>query len=142
MSHCLVRALPLAAGALLAFAPLAHAEVVKFSGTFAPEGQSASSGKGDLSGSVDTDTNKVTYKITYSGLTGKVVAAHFHGSAAPGQNAPPMLPIPAPYDSGTLQANDATVKALLAGLTYVNLHTEKYPGGEIRAQVIPEKGAM
>jgi hypothetical protein len=36
---------------------------------------------------------------------------------------------------GQLNANSATEKALLAGMTYVNLHTEKYPMGEARAQV-------
>lgn len=132
-------ALPLAAAFLLALAPLAQAKVDKISGTFGPEGSETVTPSGTLAGTFDTTTDKVTYRITYRGLTGAVVAAHFHGPAGPGQEAGVMLPIPGPYASGmsgTLTANAATAKALLAGKTYVNLHTKAHPMGEARAQVM------
>jgi hypothetical protein len=49
-----------------------------------------------------------------------------------------LLPIHGPYSSGmhgTGMANAVTEKDMLAGMTYVNLHTAKYPMGEARAQV-------
>jgi hypothetical protein len=55
-----------------------------------------------------------------------------------GVEGPVMLPIPGPYKSGmsgTVTANAAMAKALCSGMTYVNLHTAKYPMGEARAQV-------
>lgn len=131
-------AFPLSLVALLALAPLAHAKTVMFSGTFVSEG-SVTNGQGSIAGSVDTDTDKVTYKITYSGLTGPVTMAHFHGPATANQSAGVLLPIPGPYSDGmegTLKANAKTVKDILDDMTYINLHTAKYPGGEIRAQVI------
>jgi hypothetical protein len=40
-------------------------------------------GKGAVSAMLETDLNSFSYTVTYSGLTGSAVAAHFHGSAAP-----------------------------------------------------------
>lgn len=123
---------------LLAVAPMAQAKTVNISGSFMSEGAATTTPAGTVSGTFDTTTDKVTYHITYSGLSGPVSAAHFHGPAAPGEEAGVLLPIPGPYESGmhgTITANAATAKALLAGKTYVNLHTAKYPMGEARAQI-------
>ena len=131
-------ALASATAFMLALAPMASAKTVKISGTFHPEGAATTKPTGHVTGTFNTVTDKVTYRITYSGLSGPVIASHFHGPAAPGQSAPVMLPIPAPYKSGmhgTLTADAVTAKALLAGKTYVNLHTTKYPMGEARAQI-------
>jgi hypothetical protein len=130
--------IPLAAILVLGFAPLAQAKTLTFNGTFAAEGAVTTTPKGELMGTLNTVTHKLTYKITYSGLSGPVAAAHFHGPAAVGQDAGVMLPIPGPYKSGmhgTVTADAATEKAMLGGMTYVNLHTAKYPAGEARAQV-------
>jgi len=123
---------------LLALAPMAQAKTMKISGQFMTENGATTTPAGKVTGTFNTVTDKVTYKITYSGLSGPVVAAHFHGPASEGQEAPVMLPIPGPFHSGmhgTLTANPATAKALLAGKTYVNLHTAKYQAGEARAQI-------
>lgn len=134
---------PVVAAVLLGLTVLAHttaaqAKTLNFSGRFVTENHATTKPSGDLTGTLNTVTGAVQYKITYSGLSGPVIAAHFHGPATAGQEAPVMLPIPAPYESGMhgdLTANAATEKAMLAGLTYVNLHTAKYPMGEARAQV-------
>lgn len=132
-------AMPFAAAMLLGLSPLvAQARTVNLSGSFVTEGSATTTPSGSVTGTLNTKTGAVTYTITYSGLSGPVVAAHFHGPAGPGQEAGILLPIPGPYQSGmhgTLKANAATEKAMLAGMTYVNLHTAKYPMGEARAQV-------
>ncbi len=131
---------PLAAALLLAAAPLAQAKLVKFSGKFVTEGTATTKPTGEVRGTFNTVTDKVTYHIVYGHLSGPVLAAHFHGPASAEQEAPVMLPIPGPYHSGMhgkLTADAATAKALLAGQTYVNLHTKAYPAGEARAQITP-----
>jgi hypothetical protein len=95
-------------------------------------------GIGSLVATLDTDTNELKYHVTYSGLTGPVVAAHFHGPAAEGTNAKPQIPVKQPFDSPvdaavTITAEQA--KDLLDGKWYFNLHTAANPGGEIRGQV-------
>jgi hypothetical protein len=99
-----------------------------------------SAGTGSLTATLNTDTNELTYHIEFSGLTGPVAAAHFHGPAAEGANAKPQLPIKgtpitSPIDGkATLTAEQA--KELVDGKWYFNLHTAANPGGEIRGQVM------
>ncbi|PNA11302.1 CHRD domain-containing protein, partial [Pseudomonas sp. MPR-R1B] len=76
-------------------------------------------------------------KGTYSGLTGPVTAAHFHGPAKAGENAGVMVPVTAassPF-SGTATLDDAKAAGLEAGNLYFNIHTAANPKGEIRGQV-------
>ena len=99
-----------------------------------------SAGTGSLTATLNTDTNELTYHIEFSGLTGPVAAAHFHGPAAEGANAKPQLPIKgtpvtSPIDGkATLTAEQA--KDLVDGKWYFNLHTAANPGGEIRGQLL------
>ena len=130
--------LPLAAALLLGLAPLAQAKTLDLSGSFVAENGVKTTPDGQFTGTVDTMSGKVTYKIIYSGLSGPVTASHFHGPATADQSAGVILPIPGPYNSGmegTVTANSATVKEILDGMAYVNLHTAQYPMGEARAQV-------
>lgn len=123
---------------MLALAPAAYAKTVHFSGPLVTENNATTIPSGKVEGSFDTKTDKLTYTITYSGLSGPVLAAHFHGPAEAGEEAAVLLPIPGPFESGmhgTLTASKATAKALLAGKTYVNLHTAQYKMGEARAQI-------
>jgi hypothetical protein len=99
-----------------------------------------SAGTGTLTATLNTETNEFTYHIEFSGLTGPVAAAHFHGPAAEGANAKPQLPIKgtpitSPLDGkATLTAEQA--KDLVDGKWYFNLHTAANPGGEIRGQIL------
>jgi hypothetical protein len=98
-----------------------------------------SPGTGTLTGTLDTSTNEFKYHVEFSGLTGPVVAAHFHGPAAAGANGKPQVPVKAspissPVD-GTATLTADQVKDLEDGKWYFNLHTQANPGGEIRGQI-------
>jgi CHRD domain len=101
--------------------------------TEVPPTDSAATGHADVT--LDTDAKKLSWKLTYSGLTGDATAAHFHGPAAPGENAPPVIDISKMIENGTADLTDVQLDALQAGKWYVNIHTAKYPNGEIRGQV-------
>ena len=96
----------------------------------------------DAAGSVEASlargTNLLTWKITYTGLSGPATGAHFHGPAMPGQNAGVVVPIGAPLASpisGSATLTPSQAADLTAGKWYVNLHTAANPGGEARGQV-------
>lgn len=97
----------------------------------------ATAGTGTVTVTYDTDTKKITWKGSYSGLTGPATAAHFHGPAGPGKNAGVMIPISpnGPSFEGSATLNDAQAKALMDGDMYVNVHTAANKGGEIRGQL-------
>ena len=94
-------------------------------------------GTGHVMGTLDTATKAFTYQATYSGLTGPALAAHFHGPADPGVNAPPVIPITslASPISGKATLTDAQIADLEAGKWYFNVHTAAHKGGEIRGQL-------
>lgn len=84
-------------------------------------------------------SKKFTYSVTYKGLSGPATAAHFHGPADPGANAPPVVPIPsdklASPIKGDATLTDAQAADLAAGKWYFNVHTAAHGPGEIRGQV-------
>lgn len=129
----------LALGAVVAFAGPASAEKLKAT----LDGKSevpatTSSGTGTADINYDAATKKLSWKLTYSGLSGPATAAHFHGPAEAGKNAGVMVPIPGAASSpveGSATLTDAQASDLLAGKLYVNIHTAANPGGEIRGQV-------
>ena len=51
------------------------------------------SGTGEVTATYDSASKKLTWKGTYTGLTGPATAAHFHGPAPAGKNAGVMVPI-------------------------------------------------
>jgi hypothetical protein len=88
---------------------------------------------------VDRGTRVVRWIVTYDGLSGPLRAVHFHGPAAPGANAPVVVPLsvgPSPIE-GQAQLSDINVADLIQGRYYINLHTAANPNGEIRGQVVP-----
>ena len=93
-------------------------------------------------GQVDAVFNKETsvlrWQLSYSGLSGPATAGHFHGPALVGANAGVSLPFTGAITSPMSgQATLTAVQAadLLAGRWYANIHTARYPGGEIRGQM-------
>jgi CHRD domain len=101
-----------------------------------PANTSAGTGKADID--YDAATKKLSWTVTYSGLSGPATAAHFHGPAEPGKNAGVAVAIPNATSSpvtGSATLTDAQAADLMAGKYYVNIHTAANPGGEIRGQV-------
>jgi CHRD domain len=86
---------------------------------------------GRLSGS------KLTWKLTFSGLTGPATAAHIHlGGMGKAGNV--VVPLCTPCKSGahgTATLSKTLLKDLSKHLLYVNVHTAKNPAGEIRGQL-------
>jgi hypothetical protein len=112
----------------------------------------------------------IEYRLSYSGLEGDVQQAHIHlgqervngmisvflcsnlGNGPAGTQACP--PAPATV-SGTIGPSDVIgpaaqgiapgeyaelLRAIRAGVTYANVHSTKFPGGEIRAQLERNRG--
>ena len=125
----------------------------------------STSGNGTFRASIRNHGTAINYKLTYAGLEGKPLQAHIHlgqrgvnagiivflcdnTGAGPAGTKP--CPDPSGTVTGTLHAADVIgpaaqgiaagefgelVRAIRAGATYANVHSEKYTGGEIRAQL-------
>jgi hypothetical protein len=129
----------LALGVAVSFAGPAFAEKMKATldgKSEVPPNTSAATGTADID--YDAATKKLTWKLTYSGLSGPATAAHFHGPAEAGKNGGVAVAIPNAGTSpveGSATLTDAQAADLTAGKYYVNVHTAANPGGEIRGQV-------
>ena len=125
----------------------------------------STSGKGTFRASIRDNGTAIRYRLTYSGLEAKPLQAHIHlgqrgvnagvivflcDNTGGGPAGTQPCPDPSGTVTGTLHAADVIgpaaqgiapgefaelVRAIRAGATYANVHTEKYPGGEIRAQL-------
>jgi len=89
----------------------------------------------------DSGSKSLSFKVTYSGLSGPATAAHIHGPADPGKDAPVVIKFdnPASPISGSATLTDAQATDLAAGKYYINVHTAEHKSGEIRGQVMPAK---
>ena len=129
----------LALGIAVAFAGPAFADKMKATLDGKAEvPPTTSAGKGTADIDFDAATKKLTWKVTYSGLSGPATAAHFHGPAEAGKNAGVAVAIPNATSSpveGSATLTDAQAADLVAGKYYINIHTAANPGGEIRGQV-------
>ncbi|MBA3264522.1 MAG: CHRD domain-containing protein [Thermoleophilaceae bacterium] len=112
-----------------------------------------------------TSSQEIQYELSYADLTGAVQQAHIHlgqravnggisvflcsnlGNGPAGTQACPAAPAtitgtirpadvigPASQGLEAMQF-DELVRAIRAGVTYANVHTETFPGGEIRGQL-------
>ena len=128
-----------ALGAAIAFAGPALADKMKATldgKAQVPPNTSAAKGTADID--YDAASKKLSWKLSYSGLSGPATAAHFHGPAEAGKNAGVAVAIPNATPSpveGSATLTDAQAADLVAGKYYINIHTAANPGGEIRGQV-------
>jgi hypothetical protein len=121
-----------------------HADLLNLGATLSGAAEAppnTSAGMGQLQAEFDKATKTFRYTLRYSGLSGPVKAAHFHGPAEAGKNAGVALGINNAGESpvqGSAVLTAEQAADLLAGKWYVNVHTAANPGGEVRGQVIPE----
>lgn len=98
-----------------------------------------SKGTGTFTGNlVEKGKSKtLTWKLTFKGLTGAAGAAHIHLGKR-GVSGPVAVPLCGPCKSGahgTAKLTEKIVKAIENHGAYANVHTAKYPNGEIRGQI-------
>lgn len=99
-------------------------------------------------GTMDVSYNKTTkqlvYNVTWTGLTDTITGSHIHGTAKRGINTGVVVAFDVPNKaakagnySGNFTVEGVKVKedSLLKGFYYINIHTKKNPGGEIRGQI-------
>lgn len=134
-----VAALPLSAALL--FAVHASAATIAYTAKLLGATEvpaNTTTGTGTVDAQFDSTSKQFSWTVTYSGLTGTATAAHFHGPAAAGTNAPPVVPITGSLDNpikGSAVLTDAQAADLAAGKWYFNIHTAANKGGEIRGQL-------
>ena len=99
-----------------------------------PPVDTAATGTADVT--VDTEAMTVSWTVTAEGLSGDATAAHFHGPATPEESAPPVIDISANWQEGSVEITPEQMQMIQDGMTYINIHTEANPDGEIRGQVM------
>lgn len=102
----------------------------------------ATAGSGDAEVRYDPRTQLVHWRVTHRGLSGPATGAHIHGPAGPGQNAGIVVPfanVNASPITGQLRITPEQLGQLSSGQWYVNVHTARHPGGEIRGQLRPRR---
>jgi len=125
----------------------------------------STNGRGVLRATLSNDGQSLDYELSYEDLQGEVAQAHFHlgqrgvnggiaiflctnlGNGPAGTQ--PCPPSPGTI-SGTVSAADVigpagqgvgpgeweeVVRAIRKGVAYVNVHTDLFPGGEVRGQL-------
>src|SRR5246127_5921705 len=108
--------------AAAAFAGPAFAE--KFKATLDAKSEvppNASAGTGTADIDYDPAPKKLSWKLTYSGLSGPATAAHFHGPAEAGKNGGVAVAIPNATSSpaeGSATLTDAQAGDLISGQAY------------------------
>jgi CHRD domain len=125
----------------------------------------STTGRGTFDARISRSEERIFYRLRYADLEGNVTQAHIHfggraqsggisvflcsnlGNGPAGTQACPQAPATV---SGVLEADDVIgpaaqgiaageftelVNAIRSSATYANVHSSKYPGGEIRAQL-------
>jgi hypothetical protein len=134
----------LAVALLLSLAMPTYAETAQFKADLTAASEvppNQTTGTGTLTATYDSATKQLSWKGSFSGLSGPATAAHFHGPAEPGKNAGVVMwistkgaPFASPFE-GSATLTDAQASDLMDGRYYVNIHTAANPGGELRGQL-------
>jgi hypothetical protein len=112
-----------------------------------PRTNSPATGRAALA--IARNGRSIAYRLQATGLTGPPMAAHIH-LGRPGQAGGVMITLSGQQfalplqgrataaqftATGNVKTFRQALKAIRAGRTYVNIHTARYPAGEIRGQV-------
>lgn len=102
-----------------------------------PPNNSAATGQAEVT--FDTQSAELTWNVQFSGLSGPPIGAHFHGPTDAGKNAGIVVPFNSELESpirGTATLTPGQAASIKDGKWYINIHTTRHPGGEIRGQVV------
>jgi hypothetical protein len=139
----------------LALSVVAKADTITFTAVLSGANEvppRQSNGTGAATVTLDDVTGKGTLTVGFTGLSAAVTGGHIHCCAGTNANGPVIVG----FDSSlTLTQGGTTgalanfsftltpdqITAMKNGLTYVNIHTSAFPGGEIRGQLIAAGGA-
>ncbi len=115
---------------------------VRFFALLSAEEQSTttlSKGAGRADFSLDRDTLRLSWRLSFSGLASPATGAAVHGPQRPGTNAGIQIDLAPKSLAPPLQSSavltDAQLEYLLAGRMYVNVRSRRYPAGELRGQI-------
>jgi hypothetical protein len=125
----------------------------------------STTGHGSLRATLSRDGSEIEYVLRYADLEGQVAQSHLHlgqrgvnggvaiflcSNLGNGPAGTPTCPPPPATITGTLTADDVVgpaaqgiapgelgevLRALRSGAVYVNVHSDLFPGGEIRGQL-------
>jgi len=125
--------------------PMASADIRTFNVTISGLQEvppNPSPGTGSATVTIDTVTRLVQVNGTFTGMTAGCTAGHLHGLAGPGASAGVIFGFTVSTGattgnfSGSSVLSVANFNGLMNGMTYLNIHSSAFPGGELRGQVI------
>jgi hypothetical protein len=137
-----LKLLALVALALGTAGPPALADVMRIEASLSGADEAPptdSAGAGRMEGTFDSETRMLAWTVAYSGLSSPALSADFHGPAPAGENAPIQVATPGDLASpfhGLATLDDAQAGDLIDGRWYFNLHSKRFPAGEIRGPVV------
>jgi uncharacterized protein (TIGR03437 family) len=122
---------------------VASSESTTYLATMRPENGVTSPGSGSSVLRLSADEKTAVVTFNYGNLTTPTTSLHIHGPADPGQNGNVLFDLddaPKQPDGSMIwtiaQVGTTTpaqiVQALKAGRLYINIHSSRYPSGEIR----------
>jgi hypothetical protein len=100
----------------------------------------ASPAKGSAFCKVDTQINRLTFALSFDGITSPQTAAHIHGPANFGEINGVKFDLPVGAGNhlvGIWDYPESDEADILGGLMYFNVHSNAIQTGEIRGQILP-----
>jgi hypothetical protein len=113
-------------------ASIAFRSELKGTNVVPPTGSHA---EGILRATFDTQTRKLSWSGSHSGLSSKIRFIAFHGPASPNEAGSVVQRIRS-LSEGSATLSEAEAADLIGGYWNITIHTRELPGGEIRGQMV------
>ena len=110
--------------------------MLHFEGTAKPSSESVNTtATGSLTATYDPETKKLSYTFTWDGLSGEIGGFHIHNGAGAiiinFKDDDYATAIKGSFSGSSTLTDDSWITDLEAGKLYGQIHTAKYPAGEI-----------